>query len=37
MMFVIKVLTFKITNIIIEAVELAKSGERHTPNPCEPS
>ena len=36
MMFVIKVLTFKITLIIIKSLKLAKPGETHTPNPCEP-
>lgn len=36
MMFIIKVLTFKITIVIIDAFELAKPGETHTPNPCEP-
>jgi len=36
MMLVIKGLTFKIMNIIIKPLELAKPGETHTPNPCEP-
>jgi len=36
MMFVIKVLTFKMMLIIIKSFELAEPGETHTPNPCEP-
>jgi hypothetical protein len=37
MTFIIKDLTFKITNIIIPVFGLAKLGETHTPDPCEPS
>ena len=36
MMFVINVLTFKMTTIIIDAIELAKPGETHPPNPLKP-
>jgi hypothetical protein len=36
MTFIIKVLTFKITTIIIDAFELAKPGETHTPDTGEP-
>jgi hypothetical protein len=36
MMFIIKDLTFKIMNIIIDAFELAAPGETYTPDPCEP-
>jgi len=36
MTFIIKVLTLKMTDIIIAACELAKPGEKNNPNPCEP-
>jgi hypothetical protein len=36
MTFIIKGLTFKMMIVIIEAFELAKPGETHTPDPCEP-
>ena len=36
MMLIIKVLTFKMTTIIINAFELAKPGETHTPDTREP-
>jgi hypothetical protein len=36
MTLIIKHLTLKIMFVIIDAFELAKHGETHTPNPCEP-
>jgi hypothetical protein len=36
MMIVIQALTFMIMPIIIEALELARPGETHTRDPCEP-
>ena len=36
MTIIIKSLTFTMTTIIIDAFELAKPGETHTPDPREP-